>query len=187
MEQQNAIKSVIGLVIKRYGITRDRIFENSREQELVKARREIMWLLREKVGLSYPRIAEVLNRDHSTVIHSLKGYMPPADLNVVAFDIDGRKIGLGTFDNGFHLVQPRSGKWSRIFQERGKKCEIVSCGFNDVLEVHHFISKKVGGTDELYNLIIVCPNHHTMIHQDAVRLNPRAYPLLAIPSYLSTD
>lgn len=184
MDQKTAIKSAIKIVADRYGITTDQILSNSREKHLVSARKEVYYLLREKIGLSYSQIGDILGKNHATVIHALKGYESPKDINVVEFHISNLKNS--TFDNGFHLVQPRGGKWSRIFRERGAKCEIIGCGFNDVLEVHHFISKKVGGTDEPENLILVCPNHHTMIHQDMVKLNPEAYPFLKIPSYLST-
>lgn len=31
-------------------------------------------------------------------------------------------------------------------------------------DIHHIIEKSNGGTDDVSNLIIVCPNHHRIIH-----------------------
>ena len=48
-------------------------------------------------------------------------------------------------------------------QRDGGKC--VICGFDVVVEVHHIKPRKRGGgggTDDLDNLVTLCPNHHTM-------------------------
>lgn len=44
----------------------------------------------------------------------------------------------------------------------GFKCAV--CGFALCLNVHHIIAKSLGGSDELSNLITLCPNHHAMAH-----------------------
>jgi len=39
----------------------------------------------------------------------------------------------------------------------------------DTAEAHHIIYRSRGGLDEIENLVLVCPNHHTLIHRtDAV-------------------
>ena len=41
----------------------------------------------------------------------------------------------------------------------------VMCGFDAVVEVHHITPRKRnggGGTNELDNLVTLCPNHHAM-------------------------
>jgi 5-methylcytosine-specific restriction endonuclease McrA len=52
----------------------------------------------------------------------------------------------------------------RLLQARGKACE--RCGYSDVniLTVHHVIRRSDGGTDELSNLELLCPNCPTEIH-----------------------
>ena len=42
----------------------------------------------------------------------------------------------------------------------GKQCEI--CGFDKIVEVHHF--DKNHFNNDVNNLIVLCPNHHRMIH-----------------------
>lgn len=58
------------------------------------------------------------------------------------------------------------------------KCRI--CAFDFVTAVHHIIPKNSGGTDDLANLITLCPNHHYMAHAN---LYEPEYLLSLIPAY----
>ena len=52
---------------------------------------------------------------------------------------------------------------SKILKRANVRCSI--CGWNEAsCDIHHIQKKKYGGTDELSNLIIVCPNCHRIIH-----------------------
>ena len=44
----------------------------------------------------------------------------------------------------------------------GSRC--VVCGFDPIVEVHHLQPRSQGGSDEIENLVPVCPNHHAMAH-----------------------
>ncbi|GIV98814.1 HNH endonuclease [Roseiflexus sp.] len=52
----------------------------------------------------------------------------------------------------------------QIFELYGSRC--YACGFSihTILRVHHRIPVSLGGTDEIENLVLVCPNCHTLIH-----------------------
>ena len=41
------------------------------------------------------------------------------------------------------------------------KCEI--CGFDRYLEKCHLIPRDLGGGKEIYNQVILCPNHHKLL------------------------
>lgn len=43
-----------------------------------------------------------------------------------------------------------------------KECEI--CGFNNIVRIHHIISLSERGDHCEENVVILCPNHHDMIH-----------------------
>jgi len=43
-------------------------------------------------------------------------------------------------------------------------CEI--CGLDKNIEIHHIIPLWKGGTNDVYNLICVCSNHHTEAHKN---------------------
>ena len=52
---------------------------------------------------------------------------------------------------------------SKILNRSKIGCAI--CGWNEsTCDIHHIIEKCNGGTDDVSNLIIVCPNHHRIIH-----------------------
>lgn len=54
-----------------YGVEEKDVIGSSRRANIVQARQTSMFLMREIIGKSYHEIAEVLNRDHSTVIYSI--------------------------------------------------------------------------------------------------------------------
>lgn len=46
-------------------------------------------------------------------------------------------------------------------------CQI--CGWAEATrDIHHIIPVSKGGTNDLKNLIVVCPNHHRMIHSKLI-------------------
>lgn len=42
----------------------------------------------------------------------------------------------------------------------GNKCMI--CGWDEIVDVHHIIPRRHNGSNNLDNLIVLCPNHHRM-------------------------
>ncbi|MBI2144432.1 HNH endonuclease [Candidatus Woesearchaeota archaeon] len=55
-----------------------------------------------------------------------------------------------------------SGITKEVFDKLPKKCLI--CGFDKIFDVHHLVAKSKGGSHTLDNLIVLCPNHHKMLH-----------------------
>ena len=56
----------------------------------------------------------------------------------------------------------------RIAKKMKLSCAL--CGWNELpCEVHHIIPQEEGGTDDLDNLIYVCPNCHRILHLDKSR------------------
>jgi len=43
--------------------------------------------------------------------------------------------------------------------------------FRKLVEVHHIEEKNMGGTNEMSNLVPVCSNHHSMIHQNLIKID----------------
>lgn len=52
----------------------------------------------------------------------------------------------------------------KIATERGGACE--KCGYENysILQIHHLVRKAKGGSDELENLQLLCPNCHMQQH-----------------------
>lgn len=54
---------------------------------------------------------------------------------------------------------------SKIFRRAEYSC--VLCGWDkSVCDIHHIIGIKNGGTDDMNNLIGICPNCHRVIHSE---------------------
>lgn len=52
---------------------------------------------------------------------------------------------------------------SKILHRANAGCSL--CGWNEsTCDIHHIIQKKHGGSDDMDNLILVCPNCHRIIH-----------------------
>lgn len=54
---------------------------------------------------------------------------------------------------------------TRVRKEKGSSCEM--CGYNkveDILALHHIIPRSQGGSDEISNLQLLCPNCHGETH-----------------------
>lgn len=52
----------------------------------------------------------------------------------------------------------------RLIELRGSCCEQCGCPKTNILNVHHKIRKADGGSDNLENLQLICPNCHAEIH-----------------------
>lgn len=66
----------------------------------------------------------------------------------------------------------------------GNRC--YACGFSihTILRVHHRIPISLGGTDEIGNLVLLCPNCHTLVHLfSAKRFDSREVSNFLLPEY----
>lgn len=53
---------------------------------------------------------------------------------------------------------------SKLLKRAKRKCSI--CGWDDAsIDIHHIIEFANGGTDDMDNLVTVCPNCHRKIHE----------------------
>lgn len=55
-----------------FGLKAHAIMSKRRTADVVQARQVVMYLIRTRLKLSYPRIGEILDRDHSSVMHGYK-------------------------------------------------------------------------------------------------------------------
>lgn len=52
-----------------------------------------------------------------------------------------------------------------VFERQKGMCAVPGCNANGgILELHHKIPLKNGGSDNPTNLVYLCPNHHTQAH-----------------------
>ena len=50
---------------------------------------------------------------------------------------------------------------AQAIKKYGNRCEL--CGYNMAIDTHHIIPKHEGGPHEIDNLMVVCPNCHSLI------------------------
>jgi hypothetical protein len=174
------------LVKRAYGYSMDEILSKTRDKDIVNARRAMAYLLREYSKYSYPKIGRVLERDHSSVMNLLKGYDPRDFLEAAGVDEDWIADKLANLNGSLSVKVAINSRWGHLFNERGATCEIPDCGFDDVVEIHHLIPTRLGGTNQNSNMLILCPNHHSYIHGGLIRFKKDAFPHLDIPEKLCT-
>ena len=67
------IMGSIEALARRHGLTKEDLIGQDRARRIAWPRQEAMLMLRERWGLSYPRIGQLLGyRDHSTIIHGIR-------------------------------------------------------------------------------------------------------------------
>lgn len=54
-----------------FGITLDALYSRARVRRVHEARHTLAWVARHALGMSYPEIAALLDRDHTSVIHGV--------------------------------------------------------------------------------------------------------------------
>jgi chromosomal replication initiator protein len=57
-------------MVEYFHISKEEILSNSREKKIVYLRQIIIYLLRDIFGMLFKTIEIILNKDHSTIIHS---------------------------------------------------------------------------------------------------------------------
>ena len=83
-------KRIMREVAQAHRVTLDEMIGPRRLRTFVMARREAMRRIRFELGFSYPRIGQLFNRDHASVIYACRGGRPtnpPSEKGVAMADI----------------------------------------------------------------------------------------------------
>jgi len=86
----------------------------------------------------------------------------------------GENIKL-TYNTRSKRTDIRRANRRRVIALKGGNCDL--CGFNvlPILQVHHKRPVESGGSNDLRNYAVLCPNCHTMLHCARDHGNPEAY------------
>lgn len=66
------VHDIIREEVKRYNISLEYLRSDTRTKRLADIRQYIMWRARKETGRSFPFIGQLLNRDHTSVIHGYR-------------------------------------------------------------------------------------------------------------------
>jgi len=161
------INKIIRLVGNELKVSRSEILSKSRKKPYVTARKIIAYILKNHYNYTLSRIAHGLRKlDHTTISSYLEKpiAVPP--------DIIKKLKHIENFDSNDSVNPSMNGKpdYRHVFWET-VKAECFICGYEDIVEIHHRIALKNGGSNDIDNLYIVCPNHHTMIHRGLIKIS----------------
>ena len=154
------MEKIFKIVEKETGLQRDKLCSSRRYKEMVKGRM-LFAVLARREGFSLSTIGRYLLKDHTTVINMLDRAKQNQYIIELADKYDGKR-------NITIKEDSRYRKYAHIYERFGGKCAV--CGFNEIVEIHHIIAKYIGGTDEPENLIVLCPNHHALVHSGQLKI-----------------
>lgn len=158
-------------VEKETGISMDRMVAAGRRKSDVEARSLFIFIAIES-GTTYSELGRILNRDHTTIIHSYNNTKFSEEMRT---KYDGYIAYKTKLDPKSATIRIRfTGRYGFLYERFGGKCGV--CGFSEIVEVHHILPRKMGGEDNPENLMLLCPNHHAladrgMLHIDEISVN----------------
>ena len=101
MTPRQSIKADIAEICRRHDVCMADVMGRSRFRVHINARHEAFWMLRTMYGLSYPRIGQIMGRDHSTVLYGIDRHL--------------ERMGCGN--------RPRKLEWMRQYHDRMRDAE----------------------------------------------------------------
>jgi hypothetical protein len=102
----------------------------------------------------------------------LEGAGPISPETAERLSCDARRLAIKPLDGD--LVRSRVGRCAsyaqlRALHHRSSRCVYPGCTATRELEAHHLVPVAHGGRTELANLILLCPRHHTHLHDNHIR------------------
>lgn len=165
----NKFSSLRTYVCKSFGVKPGVLLGKSRAKQVVLARHVLMALLH-KHKFSQTEIGILMEVDHTTVSHALRKKEVIGIVNDINFFPAEEKINLKRTVN-----EAKKSKYDWLFNIVGARCKF--CGFDDWVEVHHIVPRREGGTETYENLLVVCPNHHALIHAGLLHIGIPGVPI----------
>jgi hypothetical protein len=97
----------------------------------------------------------------------LEGAGPLSPETAARLTCDARRLTIKP--SGRDLVHSRVGRCAsyaqqRALHKRASHCQYPGCTAARELEAHHLVAVEHGGRTELDNLILLCPRHHKLLH-----------------------
>jgi hypothetical protein len=162
MAKEN-LEKIEEIVRDELNIGKEEMILKNRRKDVVGAR-ILFTILARKLGFSLSSIGKYLNRDHTTIINMINVVGKYPYIEMIANKYSDRLL----LSNIKLKIDTRYKKYSHIYERFGGKCAV--CGFDEVIEIHHIIPKYIGGGDDPNNLIVLCPNHHALVHSGQLKI-----------------
>jgi phage replication O-like protein O len=96
--------------------------------------------------------------------HVVRSIYMLRDMNLIITKKDNSFISY-CFNKDYSTWKPLPKRITSFIKESIMKNKCYLCGFSDVIERHHIISRSDGGSNKISNLINLCPNCHSLTHK----------------------
>ncbi len=156
------------------GIQKVDIISHKRKGDMVTAR-ALFIIMSTKSGFSYSSIAKEIQRDHTSVLHLINTRSDSEFIKKILAKYQGDLADSDSINSNLIKQQLRfkgitGGKrsYKLIYQKYQGKCMV--CSFDEIVEIHHIIPRYLGGSDELENLALLCPNHHALADRGMIQI-----------------
>ncbi|HLS25267.1 MAG TPA: DUF222 domain-containing protein [Beutenbergiaceae bacterium] len=110
----------------------------------------------------HPETARRLTCDTGLVLHLKEG---DASYNVVPSTHPGRTIDVG------RRTRTPNAALMRALWDRDQGCRYPACGRRRFVHAHHAVHWAHGGPTELDNLVLLCGQHHRLLHEGGFSLS----------------
>ncbi|MES2060224.1 MAG: helix-turn-helix domain-containing protein [Patescibacteria group bacterium] len=175
------IANVLENFSKEINCSYEELVSKNRRSDMVRARATLT-LACLKEGFSYSSIAKFLNRDHTTIMYLANAYKDDFSIRRIVAEKPIKKIlkpikEPREIEPGVRVPLNHS-IYNEVYIKFQARCAV--CNFDEVTEVHHIIPVKLGGSNDIENLILLCPNHHKLA--DKGMLNIKDIPNSSTPS-----
>jgi predicted restriction endonuclease len=161
------IKNIYLAVKRRTGMGKDELLQKTKDRDRLFARRLFIALMKAE-GCTYSSIARELGQDHTTVIHAFKQSQISAQITKIVQDVRSEKEYWNAASLSPQVQFLSKGIYANIYTVYGSKC--VVCSFDEVVEVHHIVPRREGGSDDPDNVVVLCPNHHALADRGMLQI-----------------
>jgi hypothetical protein len=111
------------------------------------------------------------HKDNGTARELKKCYYDKCDNSFLPTDKDHKYCSVSCFrkDKGWKdkgLMSKRT--FAKIFKRALLEWHCPFCDWNNTYNIHHIQAVSKGGSDHLDNLVVLCPNHHSLADTGAI-------------------
>lgn len=162
------------------GMSKEEVNSRGRHKARVHAR-TLFTIFARVAGFNHSEIARELKRDHTSILYLWdKRKLPRYEhiLGTVQEFLDRIKdsaVQKTTLKPSLPEPQLRfvshtakSRPYRLAYEKYNGKCAV--CGFDEIVEIHHIIPRYLKGTNDLDNLILLCPNHHALADRGMINI-----------------
>jgi len=162
-----SIGEVTDRICSLLGFNLAQIKRRTRKPSIVRQREVVAWCLYYIFRFGVTEIGRYFGQDHSTIIKAIKRAKPPnSAICSTLQDLASKKDAFENLE--ISQVDQLRAKRRKHYVAHGAKCAV--CGIEDIVEVHHIVPLRSGGADSPENSILLCPNHHSMLHLGLIRI-----------------